>query len=172
MGLIMAEAVKPPVETPEDKEYRKRRQWHSFMAALYGAVSGAAFIGVLTNLVGMAINGIKAAGEGTTTVSSLIKTAFDVDVSAGVVTAVIMGGLAVIGMTCTYLAQHQWTELNILDADRLARKQAECLGKQNSHDAPAHSCAVEHEHHHRRDGKSWEQAVRSGQPLSAHHLLQ
>ena len=74
----------------------------------------------------------------------------------------VMGGMMVAGIACTFLAQREWTELKELQDDRLARKNADCLAKQNSQglsiSAQPH-CGMEFGQNQRADGKTWEQAV-------------
>ena len=157
----MAELQKP-VETAEDQEYRKQSLWHAFMAALYAGIGGASFFAVLNNVGGGLM---KAAGApakqiadagGVEAGGSFLNLA-----GLGGFTIPVMAGLAVIGAAALYMAQREYTELNILSTDRTARKQAECMGKQNGHEILSHEqkCVMEFEHNKRADGKKWQEVV-------------
>lgn len=133
-----------------EKEFRKQNLWHSFKAALYGAIGGAAFLGLLTKITSMLVD--YAAGE---TVAALHPANLPV-------TGLITGGLMTAGVLSTFMAQKEYTELRVLQDDHLAAKNAKMMNGRSQE--PEHSHASHHAHYpqnQRRDGKEWTQVVRT-----------
>lgn len=141
-------AVLPKPADDIEEKFRKDNLWHSFLGAMYGAIGGASFFGVLNNLVGMAIQGgggFAKMGEPTT--------------------MLLVGGLSAVGIAATYLAQREFTYLKVISDDHLAHRNAICMAEGRSHEvAQQVSAEKAHEHHEhpqnqRGDGKQWRQVV-------------
>ncbi len=146
-----------------ERRYRKDTTRHSFLGALYSAVGGAAFFSVLGGLINMAISGIAEAAPGTATLSSALTSA-GMAVSPAVVTASVMIAVTIIGAVSTYMAQEEFTEVKCLQDERLARKNAQCMGEQRELTTPK-SCAAEYEHNQRADNKKWQDVVKTHSDL-------
>ena len=145
----------PPPHSREEQEFRDKRQHHSFMGALYGALGGAAFIGLLGTIVSELVK--TAAKAGSTVAQALPNTGPEISIFSALPMAVI-GGLMAVGTLFVYLAQKEYTELHCIGDEHLARLQAKQLQKS----APAPQLVVEHEQNCRADGKKWSSVVRPG----------
>jgi hypothetical protein len=84
------------------------------MGALYSAIGGASFIGVLGTLTNLALGTATIVGGFT------------------LGTGLLIGGLVVVGAAAIFLAQREYTELGCLQQDRFARNNAKAMGHQPS----------------------------------------
>jgi len=143
------------MDNTEQREFHKERQWTSFKAQVLTALSTATFFGVLMKLVGTAF---EAAGSGATALQAAEMFA---DPMVLGFTAVALAA----GTAFTYMAQHQWTDLRIMEDDHLAKRNAECQAVQVAQ-SKAHEVACEHEQNQRSDGKTWVAAstIKQAQP--------
>jgi hypothetical protein len=140
----MSEPIRNPARDA-DAEFRKERVWTSFKAVLYSGLSAACFLGVINKLVDTAVKAVETGGA-----------SFSSPLALGV-----MGGFMAVGTLFTYLAQREWTDVKCIEDERLARKNAECMGKTPVLPAlPEHGADVSQEFEGKRaDGKSWLQVV-------------
>jgi len=126
-----------------EKDFRKKNLWYSFTGALYGAIGGAAFFGLLATvaqaLVKVAAGAVK---EGAI---------------FGPVPLLVMGGLMAVGTLCVYMSQREYTELRCLGDQHLAYQNAKQL---SSRQEVGQAQTVEHVQNCRADGKKWVQALR------------
>lgn len=135
-------------DDPAENDFRKKRLWTSFKATLYTAMSTAAFTGVLIKMANLAVDAVQKSGvEAVETLNNPL-------------TYAVIGGLAAVGTAVTYLAQIEWTEMQCLNDDHLARKNAAALEHQRTpvHEA-IHSTVMEHldkAQNKERDGGKWE----------------
>jgi hypothetical protein len=97
-----------------EEDFRKKSTYRSFMGALYSAIGGAAFIGVLGTLTNLALGTAAIAGGFT------------------LGTGLLIGGLVIVGAGAIFLAQREYTELGCLQQDRFARNNAKAMGHQPS----------------------------------------
>lgn len=143
-------AENPTQQELEGAEFRKKRQWVSFKAQIYSALSNATFVGVLMGGVGLLI-AAASPGEAAQTALETLKSPLALSV---------MGGALAIGASLMYMGGHEWTELKMLEDDHLARRNAQCLQQEREiAKEVAKEQVVEYEQNKRPDGQQWAQVV-------------
>lgn len=148
-------------QNEEDKAFRRKNIWHSFLAAMYSIVGGAATYGLLNNLVASVAHPAAVVGGAVTTGAAATGTLGILLSPAVLIPAFIIGGII-----CTYLAQKEYTELRCLQDDNLARRNAVHMAtyspqKDSQQKEVPQPISVNAEYHQnqRSDGKSWEDVV-------------
>lgn len=157
----------------DENDFRKKRQWTSFKAQVYTALSTATFFSVLTTLVTSAVKAVAFSSSTASTAVALSSGAASAAVATtemlmfGVAPVALMGAAIAVGVGFTYMAQHEWTDLKVMEDDHLAKRNAECMHVSQDVEKPH---GMEHEQNCRADGKQWAQVVhapRSGPEKSA-----
>jgi len=157
------------MDAAEEKDFHSKRQWTSFKAQVLTALSTATFFGVLAKIVTAAVDmaAASSAAVATTTSGAAVATT-SAGLLANPVTLAVLGGALVAGTVFTYMAQHEWTDLKVLEDDHLAKRNAECnaIAKAEAKAQEA-CCAKDHDEHQRADGQRWTDVARASQPSLA-----
>ena len=147
------------MNTIEEEKFRKRRQWTSFKASVYSALSHASFIGLLGMVVQQAVETASAPGGFSAALSTL---------ATNPLPMLVVGAAMAAGVLFSYIAQNEWTDLKVMEDDHLAQRNAECNALEKAKAKPAEKTASpEHEQNCRADGKKWVDNIPANQNLVA-----
>jgi hypothetical protein len=137
--------------TEHEEEFRSQSRWLSFKGALFSAVGGASFFGVLSMVANKAIT-LAAGGAGAAEVAAL----------TGVMPLLVVGGLMAVGAAAIFMAQDQYTQLKSLQDRHQAEENARCLQEGQGKGVVV---TPEQEAHYaqnvRADGKKWVDVARA-----------
>jgi len=162
----------PTKNDPEEKQFRRKNLWHSFMQAAYGSLAGASFFGALLSIssgvIGLAAGLAKflgfGAGVGGAGMEMAAANAFIV---SNPVTLAALGGLIVTGLAFTYLSQREGTELKVLQDEHTAQQNARA--KQLCVEQGICNTA-EYPQNQRADGKQWQNVVQAPAQAASRQL--
>lgn len=135
----------------EEKQFRRNRQWTSFKAQVFTALSMATFIGLLGKIVPQFVDLLGSPDNLSTALTAA---------AANPLPAIAIAATLAVGVAITYVAQHEWTDLKVMEDEHLAKRNAECNALEKAKAKSAEKMvSVEYEHNCRSDGQSWQQAV-------------
>ena len=147
-----------------EQSYRQNSQWHAFTAQAWGAFGTACFFGAISTLA-MGLITI-AAGIPAVPAARLQSAAASI-LGGGhgmLLPNLVIGGLALFGVGCSYMSQKHATELRILQDEHMAYQTARCQDTYRSQSPEPKAVAHSHAHPRRHDNRQWADVVRTEQP--------